>query len=229
MLVVAVLCTGCRSFRAPWASEKIGQETNLAFVMRNNLLYIPSTTIDGHHGSFLFGSAEASSVIDPHFPKSGSANHRIELNERQSLPFTSVVADLHGIADAIIGANVWASYTVSVDYRSGLVTLQREGIHSALMKLYPFTAAPMVTVTVDGREISAIVDTTSPDTLVLPGASGRRTARVQIAGVDFGNVDIRGGGTTTARVGNRLLSKFLISIDYGHKVVGLWRDPRTEL
>jgi hypothetical protein len=29
-----------------------------------------------------------------------------------------------------------------------------------------------------------------------------------------------------ARVGNRLLSHYLVTIDYGRRMVGLWRDPR---
>src|SRR5579859_5545364 len=102
MTLAAVLCTGC-SARMPWSAEPIGQETNLAFVMRNNLLYIPSATIDGRPGTFIFGSSQPVSVIDPRFGSASS--HTLQLNEKQSLRFASVNADLHGIADAIIGAN----------------------------------------------------------------------------------------------------------------------------
>lgn len=224
ILFAGVLCVGCRSVRAPWADEPIGEETNVAFVMRNNLLYIPSVTIDGRPGSFLFGSAEASTVLDPGFAR--ASTHMIQLNERQALRFTAVNADLHAIADGVIGANTWAASAVSIDYRAGLLTLQRAGIHSEGMATYRFAAEPMINVTVDGRQLSAIVDTTSPDTLMLPGANGRHAAHVVIAGSDLGNVDIRTGGTTTPRIGNRLLAKFLVTIDYGKKVVGLWRDPR---
>jgi hypothetical protein len=73
-----------------------------------------------------------------------------------------------------------------------------------------------------------VVDTTSPDTVILPSTTnGRGTARVNVAGVDFGTTDIRYANVSRARVGNRLLSRFLVTIDYGKKVVGLWRDPRT--
>jgi len=47
-----------------------------------------------------------------------------------------------------------------------------------------------------------------------------------IAGTDFGNVDVKFANVAQPRIGNRLLSKFLISIDYGKREVGLWRDPR---
>ena len=31
----------------------------------------------------------------------------------------------------------------------------------------------------------------------------------------------------TARIGNRLLQRFFVSIDYGRRLVGLWNDPRV--
>lgn len=227
MTAAAVLCTACSS-AVPWNAEQIGQETNLAFVMRNNLLYIPSATIDGRPGSFIFGSSQPTSVLDPRFAT--AASHTLQLNEKQSVRFTAVNADLHGIGDAIIGANAWDSNAVTIDYASGLLTLQREGIHPELMTLFQYADQPMIDVTVDGRVVSAIVDTTSPDSLMLPAAkAGRHSAHIQIAGVDFGSIDIRAGGVSQPRIGNRLLSKFLISIDYGRRVVGLWRDPRIAL
>jgi hypothetical protein len=225
MLVAAVLASAC-SIRAPWSGEKLGQETNLAFVMRNNLLYIPSTTVDGRTGTFLVGSAEATSVLDPAFARAIS-RHTLQLNEKQSLHFPAVNADLHGIADAILGADAWGPAAITIDYRAGLLTLQREGIHPELMTIYRFAAEPMISLTLDGKQVNAIVDTTSPDTLTIPGESpSRRTARVQIAGVDFGDVEVRVGGTSVPRVGNRLLSRFLITIDYGKRVVGLFHDRR---
>ena len=215
-----MLCASCRS-TLPWSNEPVGQETNLALVMRNNLLFIPSLTIDGRPGKFLLGSADPASVLDPRF--GSGANHTLQLNERTSLRVTSVNADLHGIGDAIIGADAWDSFAVTIDYRAGLLTLQREGIHPEMMTVYRFSAEPTITVNVDGKAINAIVDTASPDTLVLPGAAtGRKTARVKIADTDFGAIDVRAGGASVARVGNRLLSKFLVSIDYGKKQVGLF-------
>ena len=224
VVITVVLCASCSS-HAPWSAEPIGQETNLAFVMRNNLLYIPSVTVDGRPGSFIFGSAEAHSVVDPRFGRATS--YTVQLNEKQSLKFTAVNADLHGIADVIVGADAFAAVAVSIDYRAGLLTIQREGIHPELMTTYSFDGAPMINVIVDGRKVSAIVDTTSPDTLVLPGAAtARRKARIQIADSDLGSVDVRTGGTTIPRIGNRLLSHLLVTIDYSRRIVGLWRDPR---
>jgi hypothetical protein len=98
------------------------------------------------------------------------------------------------------------------------------------MTIFPFTTEPRVIVTIDGKKVDAVVDTASPDTLILPragAAAGRTHARVQLAGSDFGDVDLRLDNVAEPRVGNRILSKFLITIDYGKHQVGLWRDPRT--
>jgi len=224
----------CRS-ALPWADEPIGEEVNLAFVIRNNLLFLPSATVDGRSGQFLFAAADARTALDngfaatlPRLPRSGERT--LQLNEKELLRFTPVEIDLHHVADGIIGADVWGNRAVSIDYVSGLLTYQKEGIHPESMTLYRFSAEPRVNVIVDGQTIPAIVDTASPDTLILPrgnAAAGRTHARVQLAGTDLGNVDIRLADVSTPHVGNRILSKFLVTIDYGKHEVGLWRDPRT--
>src|SRR5438132_8441778 len=196
---LGVLCTASCSFHAPWSNEPIGQEVNVAFVFSNNLLYVPSVKIDGKTGRFLFGSAQAATVLDSRFAGT-RATHQLQLNERELLPLTAVVADLSGVGDAIINGTVWGEHGVTIDYHAGLITLQREGIHPDMMNVYRYAGEPSITVTVDGQTVSAVVDTTSPDTLVLPGsANGRRSARVEIAGVDFGAVDVRTGGVQSAR------------------------------
>jgi hypothetical protein len=229
-VAVAVFATAC-STRLPWKDEPIGQEVNVVFILDNNLLFLPSATIDGRPGRFLFGSAERQTVLDPKFAQSTPA-HSLQLNERESLKVTPVILDLHGVGDGIIGADVWGSHAVTIDYFAGLVIYQKAGMYPADMVLYNFSDAPMINVIVDGHPTPAIVDTTSPDTLVLPrgsAPSGRRSARVQIANTDFGSIDVRLADVATPHVGNRLLSRFLISIDYGRRQVGLWRDPRTAL
>ncbi len=152
------------------------------------------------------------------------------LESDESLQFNPVSLNLGSTGDAMLGADVWGNRAISIDYVSGLLTYQKEGIHPGLMTLYSFDAQPMVNIDLDGRQISAIVDTASPETLELPGLiGGRRSAHVAIAGSDLGSVDIAiAPGLTRPRLGNRLLSKFLVSIDYGRRVVGLWRDPRVK-
>jgi len=229
--VAALLAASCGMIRSmtPWRAEPEHPEVNLAFTLEKNLVVLQSVSVDGRPGRFLLGSATRQTVLDPkRRPVAGK--HTLQLSTRDAVQFVPTPADLGGIAEGIIGVDIWRNRAVSIDYFAGLVTYQKEGIHRELMTVFPFTAEPMVQLSVGGETISAIVDTTSPDTLVLPRddrSPARTKTRITLAGVDFGEIDIRYADVTTPRVGNRLLSKFLISIDYGRRVVGLWRDPRN--
>jgi hypothetical protein len=228
---LALLFAAACSSILPWHDEPVGREVNITFVIRNNLLFLVGASVDGRAGRFLLGSSQPRTILDPKFTPDGGP-HSLQLNQRESLRFAPVVADLHGLAEGIIGADVWGDHAITIDYRAGILTFQREGMHADLMILYKYAEAPSINVAVDGRIVSAIVDTTSPDTLILPraaAASARRNARIQIADTDFGNVDIRTADVAVPRVGNRLLSRFLVTIDYGRHQVGLWRDPRIAL
>jgi hypothetical protein len=234
-LLIAIATLLLMSCATPWANEPIGQEVNLSFIVRNNLLFLPSATIDGKAGRFLLGVANARTALDTTYaaslpPAAWRGGRSLQLTEKEALHFTPVDLDLHKVADGIIGADVWGSRAVSIDYASGLLTYQKEGIHPEMMTIFRFTDEPHVIVAVDGKQIEAVVDTASPDTLILPRgnvAAGRTHARVQLAGTEFGNIDIQLANVAEAHVGNRILSKFLITIDYGKHEVGLWRDPRT--
>lgn len=233
LLIAAVmvpLLAGCRSV-LPWSKEPIGRERNLAFALQNNLLFLPTVRVNGLDGRFFLGTAHRRSVVDPAFT-TGAAAQIVQLSDKETIRLTADVLALRGVGDAIIGADVWPGSTVTVDYRSGLVTLNKDGMQPHAMTLYRFAAEPRVTLSVNGATVEAIVDTTSPDTIVLPraGAHGERgTARLVIAGTDFGPLDVRYDNIPTARLGNRVLSRFLVSIDYRKKIVGLWRDPRIPL
>jgi hypothetical protein len=215
----------CRS-ALPWHDAPPPDEVNLAFTIQNNLLFLPSATINGKAGRYLFGSATPRTVIDPRvMPDSGT--FALTLGDRATIPFTPVFLDLRRAADALIGADVFASRGVTIDYRAGLLTYQKAGIHPAYMTLFRYSDEPAVDVAVDGTRVAAIVDTASPDTITLPAAKeSRGRAHVAIAKSDFGTIDVRYAPVERPRLGNRLLSKFLIAIDYRNRVVGLWRDPR---
>lgn len=232
-MLVTMLFASC-STHAPWSNEPVGQEVNVAFTMRQNLIVLPSVTIGGHPGRYLLSAAQPRTILDARFALNLGTHDRyaLQLNDKEALQFQGVMLDLGGAADAIIGSDVWGKNAISIDYAAGLLTFQREGIHPGLMTLYRYANEPTIFVVIDGRKVPAIVDTTSPDTLVLPRGSNdvsRRKARVAIAGTDFGDVDVYLANVEQARVGNRLLSKFLVSIDYGKREVGLWRDPRIKL
>src|SRR5260221_12921951 len=125
----------------------------------------------GRAGRCLVASAEPRTLIDPKFSR--PTTHTLQLNEKESLRLPSVDVDLHGVADAIVGGDAWGSHAVTLDYRSGVLTYQREGIHPELMTIYPFDDDPMVTVLIDGRSVAAVVDTASPDNHNLLRGNGK--------------------------------------------------------
>jgi len=214
----------------PWRSEPREAEVNFSFTLEQNLIRLKSVRIDSREGRFILGSAAPRTIIDPRFPLHRFRTHVLQISERETLRIDPAPHDLHGVADAIIGIEAWRDRAISIDYHSGTVTYQKEGIRSGLMEIYRFPVEPMIYVNVNGREIAAIIDTTSPDTLVLPGSvHGRGTANVRIGTTDFGTIDVQYANVARARVGNRLLSRFLVTIDYGRRVVGLWRDPRMPM
>jgi hypothetical protein len=226
-IAALLFATSCAS-RMPWRNDIPTPEVNLAFRLEGNLVALQTVRLDHRAGRFLLGTAAPRTVIDPRF--SGSRTNHLQLSENESVRLSPSHLDLGGVADAIIGIEPWATRAISIDYYSGLVTYQKDGIHSGHMQIFRFDDAPMIYVNVDGRDVAAIVDTTSPDTITLPRTQpGRGTAHIQVAGSDFGTVDVGYANIVRARVGNRLLSKFMVSIDYGKRVVGLWRDPRIAL
>ena len=233
-LLTATLILAACSVSVPWRNEPVGQEVNVAFTVRKNLIMLTSATIDGRPGRFLLGSAEQRTILDAAYATTlkPDAQHALQLNQREALQFTPVVTDLRGVGDAIVGADVWGRNSITIDYRAGLLTFSRLGMERAEMIVFTFAAEPMIKVNVDGAGVAAVVDTASPDTLVLPrgtAPAGRRKTHVVIGAADFGSVDVLFADVSVARAGNRLLSKFLVAIDYGRKQVGLWRDPRTPL
>jgi hypothetical protein len=221
-----LLVCSCRS-SMPWRNEPIGDEVNLSFTLENNLLFLTTARIDGREGRFFFGSSHVRSVIDPRVGTTARGQHVLTLSEKDNIAFSPVVLDLGNAGDAIVGADVWGKSAVTIDYRSGLVTMNKQGIVPALMTVFKFEGEPTVMVNVNGQPVAAIVDTASPDTLVLPAtAQSRGKVNVEVAGAAFNAIDVRYDDVPRARIGNRLLSRFLVTIDYGKKVVGLWRDPR---
>jgi len=226
ILVFAFALAACTSM-VPWRNEPLRDEVNLGFTLEKNLVTLSSVTIDGRSGRFVLGTATQRTVLDPEFVNP-RRTHALQLSKKETLALRSPVAmSLGGVADAIIGADAWRNRAITINYHTGLVTYQKRGIDSGLMTLYHYASEPMIEITVNGAKRTAIVDTSSPNTLVLPGAQNARgTASVQIAGNDFGTIDVQYANVAHARVGNRLLSRFLVTIDYGHRLVGLWRDPR---
>lgn len=222
-----LFCASC-SRVMPWRSAPPDEEVNISFTLENNLVTLPSTLrIDGYPGRFILGSASRRTAIDDGFAGAGRV---LNIQEKDALRVSAVRVDLQGVADAIVGADAWGRNAISIDYRSGLVTYQKSGIERSQMKTFRYRDEPSVWVEVNGRRVAAVVDTSSPDTLVLPGSTTTRgMVNVNVAGTDFGAVDVQFTNVSRPRIGNRLLSRFLVTIDYGRRVVGLWRDPRIPM
>jgi hypothetical protein len=220
------LTASCARF-TPWRNEPENQEVNLAFKLEQNLVQLQSVRLDNREGRFLLGTATPRTIVDPRFELH---SHALQIADRETVAITPASHDLGGVADAIIGIEAWRNRAISIDYGKGLVTYQKSGIQTGYMEIFRYPAEPMIEVHVNGRTVAAIVDTTSPDTLVLPGPTpGRGTVNVRIGKTDFGTIDVQFANVARARVGNRLLSRYLVTIDYGKRMVGLWRDPRIPL
>ena len=230
--IAVCLVAGCRS-TLPWANDTARPEVNIAFTLEQNLIRLPSVEINHRSGRYFFGSAHQRTVLDPQFAASLAApQHELNLTARESLRLLPQLLDLDGVGDAIIGADAWSERSVTIDYRIGLLTYQKDGIYPADMELFNFRGEPAIEIDLNGRTTRAIVDTALPDTLVLPrgtSPAGRSRANVTIAGARFVNVDVSLADVVEPRLGNRLLSRFLISIDYGRQRIGLWRDPRIPI
>ena len=226
--LIALFAIGCASV-LPWHDEPVATEVNVAFTVQNNLLFLTTPRIENVRGRFFFGSASAHSVLDPKFVALIGPHpaYDVEIGQKEAIRINPVVLDLGTSGDALIGADVWGNRAITIDYRTGLLTYQKEGIHPEGMALFRYSADPEITMQVDGANVAAIVDTASPDTVTLPRPKpGRGTAHVSVAGQDFGTIDVGYANVPVAHIGNRLLSRFLVTIDYGKHVVGLWRDPR---
>jgi hypothetical protein len=228
-VAVAVFTLSCARF-TPWRGEPIGDEVNLAFTLRRNLIELPTVRLDNRPGIFILATAAPRTAIDRSF--GGGRASTLQMGEKNTVRISPLAVDLGGAADAIIGAETWRKHAITIDYRAGVVTYQKYAMEPADMIMFRYSTEPAVNVHVDGKEITAIVDTSSPDTMVLPrkvsqSAAGRGNASVRLAGVDFGTIDVRYANVSRARIGNRLLSRFVVTIDYGRRVVGLWADPRV--
>jgi hypothetical protein len=226
LAALAMVAVSCARFM-PWRDEPTRPEVNLAFTLDHNLVALSNVRVDNRGGHFILGTALPRTVLDTRFAVPPRRRNVLQLSEKETLPIDPIAQDLQGVADGIIGTEAFRRAAITIDYHAGLVTYQKDGIHRGYMTVFHFQIEPMMYVAINGHETAVIVDTSNPDTLVLPGPNGRRSVDVAIAGTNFGATDVRFSPDARPRIGNRLLSKFLISIDYNHRLVGVWRDPRN--
>ncbi len=229
ILLLAVLAQACSLARNVGGDP----EVNLAFHFDRNQLVLDGVEIDGHAGRFVIGTAYPTTLIGSSF----ATRHDLSLTR----PFTLVMRDIHtvevaanvadlgGEMDAIIGADVLAPVIV-IDYQNGLITRFSRSLppHAELTR--PWKNVPRYPLTIEGRDVSGVIDTASPDTLLVPRSmlpdSGcdRCEVDVTIAGVQLHNLDVRAADVEEIVIGNRILERFLVTIDYRKKRATL--EPR---
>lgn len=227
LLLVAIAVTTSACVSLPWRRE-VPDEKNVAVVLSRNLL-IATQQVNGHEARVMFGSAHARTVIDSRFAKANgiSGTATIRLGEKERITVRPIAADLGAVADLLIGSDAWQGMSVTFDYRKQLVTLSSRSRRASDLAAYRFAGSqPEIPVVVDGRQLTAVVDTANPDTLLLPANGDPRRVKsiVTIGGQRF-ETDIVYANVSEPRLGNRLLSEFLVTIDYRRREVRLWKQP----
>jgi hypothetical protein len=232
---LAVLVLACSSA----AQLPPGHKLSVSFHFENNLLILDGARVGSLPGRFAFSSAAARSAIDPPFAERaggpGRRGYMLQWSRKDLVRFRPVPVPLHGVADALIGADGFPASAVSIDYYQRLITFESSAEQAEEVAVSTWSAEPSVDVIINGLQARAIIDTASPETMIIPrsffptalsAGAARAPVDVTLAGTRFAGVSVRLADTTECRVGNRLLSKFLVWIDYDRKQAGFWRDPR---
>ena len=204
----------------PWLKET--EELNLVVHFDRNVPTVEGV-VAGKPMRFVIGLGQSASVIDPQSdPTSGPVV--VTLGGRRSLRIQPAVLPLRGVADGILGADAWRKKVVTIDYDKRLLSIRPTATDMRDSLRFTYSTVPAISVAVDGRPVRAIVDTAIPDTLLLPASGTVRRERHEISiGRDRFFEDVRVGGVSEARVGNRLLSRYLVTADDRHRTVSLWR------
>lgn len=215
------------------STEPAIPEDNIGFVLRSNLPCV-NAEVNGQDATLVVASALPRSTVSSAL-KGDLASTRLLLG---STFFTRVkpaaldVAELP--ADGMLGADALRGRIATFDYFRGLLILSAWPRPQPEITPWRFEGGPpRVPVTINGRETWAIVDTALPDTAVIPGeligspSASRAPVDLFVSGVRFDNLDVSVTPVTAPRLGNRVLARFVVTIDYARQRIGLWPDPRT--
>lgn len=217
-LVVGVFFSAC-SLRAPWQNER-RNEVNVGFSLTNNVVII-AAALDGQQRQFIVATGTPRSILTGAGPAAPST---VTLGSRARIVITPERLGLAGIADGLLGTDAWEKRALTLDYTKKLLTLDLLQQQRTDSQPFTFTDLPTVPITVDGRSFDAVIDSSSPDTLIIPGQGRRRAKGKVTVGRDvWGTVDYQIAEVSAARIGNRLLSKYLLTIDYRTKQSYLWK------
>jgi hypothetical protein len=231
LLMVSVL-SGCTALRREAALAS--REQNLSFAIDRNQLVFDVVEVEGLRGRFIVGSATPKTILDSEFVRrhglASTGTFRVTLRQTRVTEVDANIFDLDGEIDAIIGTDVLGPVLV-VDYRNRLATRIRQFRHEGDGVSHEWQDRPRFPLVIGGRRVEGIVDTTIPDTLILPRelfpqwTPGRQRADIEIAGMHLQNIDIRVAELSEVLIGNRILQHFLVTIDYerGRTVLVEWQ------
>ena len=228
-ITLAILATGC-------SSNKF--ERNVAFRIEGNLPVI-DLVLEGHRTSMVIATALPNTVLSGERAREMGYQKRFRRSRAffGNLAGTKVKPIILELseevpADGLLGADAWKGRTLTIDYRRKLAILNPPGPVEAGYYSWSFKGPPRISVTLNGIVIPAMVDTAIPATAVIPevllDADGgkRRTVDLEVAGVRFDDLDVMTAPIGDIRIGNRVLSNFLVRVDYDHRTVALWHDSQ---
>ena len=121
---------------------------------------------------------------------------------------------------------------MTIDYHRGLLVIDSPGPIAEGFHSWSFKGPPRVSLRLNGIVVPAIIDTAIPDNAIVPeylldeSEGTRARVDIELAGVDFDDIDVATARTGDIRLGNRLLANFVVRIDYVHRTVALWQDSR---
>ena len=220
LAIVAV--AGCRSSR----------ETNLGFHLDRNQPVLSTILIEGYPGRFVVSSALPRTVVSSQY----IARHGIDrlstldvlIGETIRREIDPNILDMGDQIDALIGLDLLGP-VFSIDYRRGTVSSSDGAdLITPEMVMHRYSNQPALPLTIEGSIYVGVVDTALPDTMVIPFGlidgmeRGRGTVQAEVGRVRFVDLDVLVADVSELRVGNRVLAKFLITIDTRAKKIGLW-------
>lgn len=206
----------------PWSGSK-ENEVNVALTIERNLP-LARFSFGGAEGWAVIGTRHSSTILDESFAERASdPRSRLRLGVRHIAATDPRVADLEGLADALIGADAWQGRILTIDWRRALLTVHTEMPDQSDMGAFRWHERPAIPIEVDGRTMTALIDTGSPDALTVPGtALERRRGRVTVAGATHQTDIVSDPRVTEPRIGNRILASYLLQINYQRQTVRLW-------
>ncbi|MHB0969664.1 MAG: hypothetical protein ACYC7A_07685 [Thermoanaerobaculia bacterium] len=217
----ALLLSAISCGSLPWTKQTA--KTTLVFDFLRGQPVV-TAGMGGVEGQFVVGSAHPHTLV--HEPGSGGV---VSLGPRTTVTIEPRVAPLQTGADGILAMDVWRQTgTLALDYARGVVTLGGNASFGDASS-ERFESVPSVSLLVDRVPMRAVVDTSYPGGLVLPVSASTSldssSAVIELNGIRT-EVPVQRAEVPGPRIGNALLRRYLVMIDFRKRLVALWPDAR---